>query len=39
VGNLWQFLELEGVTVRIDAVDYHIDNLGKILGVLLHMAG
>ncbi|MGO8669822.1 MAG: hypothetical protein ACLQVD_00300 [Capsulimonadaceae bacterium] len=38
VGNVWRFLELEGSTVRIDAVDYYVENLAMILGILLHMA-
>ncbi len=36
-GNLWRFLRLEQTTVRIDPGDYHIDRIGKIMGILLHL--
>lgn len=38
-GNVWRFLRLEGRTVFIDRAEYHIERVGKILGVLLHMVG
>lgn len=38
-GDRWKFLELEGLTARIDSADYYIENLGKILGILLNLAG
>ena len=38
-GNNWKFLRLEGATVSIDRAEYHIERVGKILGVLLHMVG
>lgn len=37
-GELWRFLEMEGTTLRIDARSYHIERLGKIMGILLHLA-
>lgn len=38
-GNVWKFLQLEGNTLFIDLPEYHIDRVGKILGVLLTMVG
>jgi hypothetical protein len=37
-GAQWKFFELEGSIVRIDAADYYIKDLGKIFGILMHMA-
>lgn len=39
IGNMWKFLELDGMTVRIDSRDYYIERPGKIMGILLHLAG
>lgn len=36
-GSLWNFLKLVDAQVWIDADEYHISNLEKILGILLHM--
>jgi hypothetical protein len=36
-GNIWKFLDLEGTTARIDARDYYIERLDKIMGILLHL--
>jgi hypothetical protein len=36
-GNIWKFLELDGATAWIDARDYYIERLGKIMGILLHL--
>jgi hypothetical protein len=36
-GNLWKFLRLAGTDLTIDLVEYHIDNPGKILGILHHI--
>jgi hypothetical protein len=36
-GSIWKFLELEGATARIDARDYYIERVGKIMGILLHL--
>jgi hypothetical protein len=37
-GSIWKFLQLVGNTVYIDLEEYHINNAGKILGILMHMA-
>ncbi len=37
-GERWKFLELSGLTVRIDARDYYIERPGRIIGLLLHLA-
>jgi hypothetical protein len=31
---MWKYLRLQGSQVVLDLVEYHIDNLGKILGIL-----
>lgn len=36
-GHNWQFLKLEGSTIFIDSIEYHISQTGKILGILLHI--
>jgi len=38
IGELWKFLALTGTTVHIDARNYHIEHVGKIMGILLHLA-
>ncbi|HEX8203465.1 MAG TPA: hypothetical protein VF590_23515 [Isosphaeraceae bacterium] len=38
-GDIWKFLRLEGTTISIDFAVYHIERVGKILGILLHMVG
>jgi hypothetical protein len=38
IGSTWKFFELDGATVRIDLAEYGIKDIGKILGILLHMA-
>ncbi len=37
-GNAWKFLKLENNTVYIDLQDYYIDNVNKIIGILVKMA-
>jgi hypothetical protein len=37
-GNAWKFLKLEQNTVYIDIKDYYIDNVSKIVGILVEMA-
>lgn len=37
IGNIWTFLELNQTTVRIDREEYHIEHVGKIMGILLHL--
>jgi C1A family cysteine protease len=34
-GTVWQFLELESQTVVLDLKEYSIENLPKILGILI----
>ena len=36
-GSLWKFLRLQGSAVTLDLVEYHINNLGEILGILGHI--
>ncbi len=38
-GNNWRFLKLEGDTVSIDRPEYYLHQIGKILGILLSVAG
>jgi hypothetical protein len=38
-GNNWRFAKLEGDLVSIDEPEYYLLRLGKILGILLSMAG
>ncbi|MDZ4722076.1 MAG: hypothetical protein SH847_26745 [Roseiflexaceae bacterium] len=38
-GTNWRFLQLEGHIVRIDQREYYIDNVAKILGILLAITG
>jgi len=35
-GNIWRFLKLENKTVYIDTVEYYINQIGKILGILVN---
>jgi hypothetical protein len=36
-GNLWKFLRLVDTVVTIDLIEYLVDNVGKILGILHHI--
>jgi len=36
-GTNWRFLRLDGDTLRIDVPEYYLPDVGKILGVLVHM--
>jgi hypothetical protein len=36
-GSAWKFLRLRGSEVTIDLVEYYIDNVAKILGILGHI--
>ena len=38
-GSIWRFVTLENEFVSIDRQEYHLHQLGKILGILLAMAG
>ncbi len=35
-GTLWQFLRLKNDQVEVDNLDYHINEVGRIVGVILH---
>lgn len=35
-GNIWRFLKLENKTVYIDSVEYYINQIAKILGILIY---
>ena len=37
VGSVWKFLKLEGQTVFVDRSEYYLPQVGKILGILLHI--
>jgi hypothetical protein len=37
-GSSWKFMRLRGATVEIDVLEYFIDNINKIMGILLQMA-
>ena len=34
-GTVWRFLKLEGKSVSIDSIEYYINKVGKILGILV----
>jgi hypothetical protein len=36
-GSAWKFLQLRGTEVILDLVEYHVESLGKILGILGHI--
>ncbi|MGD1951570.1 MAG: hypothetical protein ACFB14_18280 [Leptolyngbyaceae cyanobacterium] len=38
IGSSWRFMELRGNRVTIDSMEYFVDNVGKILGILCYMA-
>ncbi len=38
IGNNWRFARMDGDLVYIDRPEYHLDDLGKILGILLAKA-
>jgi hypothetical protein len=38
-GSLWKFLKLSDDTVFIDRSEYYLDQLEKVLGILLHCVG
>lgn len=37
-GTLWRFLQMEGEIITLDQREYHIERIGKILGILVKMA-
>nr|VFK66476.1 MAG: hypothetical protein BECKUNK1418G_GA0071005_10952 [Candidatus Kentron sp. UNK]VFK71680.1 MAG: hypothetical protein BECKUNK1418H_GA0071006_10785 [Candidatus Kentron sp. UNK] len=36
-GSVWRFLRLEDDTISLDGVEYYLDQLSKILGILMAM--
>ena len=38
-GSIWKFLRLEGGTVFVDRPEYYLDQIEKILAILLHCVG
>jgi hypothetical protein len=38
-GNNWRFVKLDGDVAFIDRPEYYLDRVGKILGILVAMAG
>jgi hypothetical protein len=36
-GGSWKFLRLQGTEVTLDVVEYHVESLAKILGILGHI--
>ena len=38
-GNIWRFLKLDGPTLFIDQPEYYLQDVGKILGILVDIAG
>ncbi len=34
-GSVWRFLRLHGRTIFVDAPEYYLDQVGKIIGVLV----
>ncbi len=38
-GGSWKFMQLREGTITIDSMEYFIDNIRKIMGILTHMAG
>jgi len=38
-GSIWRFLKLEGENIHIDQPEYYLRDAGKILGILVSIAG
>ncbi len=36
-GGSWKFMQLQGNQILIDSMEYFIDNIGKIIGILIYM--
>ncbi len=34
-GSIWKFFKLEGTAIEIDTSEYFINNVAKILGILI----
>jgi hypothetical protein len=37
-GNVWRFLKLEGPKIIIDRPEYYLGDIGKLLGILIHVS-
>lgn len=37
-GNIWRFLKLEGQTLLVDRVEYYVDRVEAILGILIQVS-
>jgi hypothetical protein len=35
-GSIWKFFKLEGIAIKMDTNEYFINNVGKILGILIN---
>ncbi len=35
-GSIWKFFKLEGIAIEMDTNEYFINNVGKILGILIN---
>ncbi|PSB37158.1 hypothetical protein C7B67_29770 [filamentous cyanobacterium Phorm 6] len=35
-GSIWKFFKLEGIAIEIDTNEYFINNVGKIIGILIN---
>jgi hypothetical protein len=35
-GSIWKFFKLEGIAIEIDTDEYFINNVAKILGILIN---
>ena len=35
-GSIWKFFKLEGIAIEIDSNEYFINNVGKIIGILIN---
>ncbi len=35
-GSIWKFFKLKGIAIEIDTSEYFINNVGKILGILIN---
>lgn len=38
-GTSWRFLRLSGTTVTLDLVEYGLNQVDRLLGILVHMLG
>lgn len=36
-GSLWKFLKLDGATLHVDVREYYLEQLSKIMGILMHI--